>query len=102
MIVILMKYHGHSLQSAIDHVGKLCADTITNFEQSKGCVPSWGPEINDMVKGYIQGLQDWIVGYVKYPKKKKIPFLPHLTFNPPSTDLFTGASKPTDTLAPTA
>lgn len=62
MIVILMRYHKHSLQSAVDHVGKLCAETIDSFEKHKSLVPSWGPEIDDMVKRYIQGLQDWIVG----------------------------------------
>jgi hypothetical protein len=64
MIVILMKYHNHTLQSAMDYVGKLCSETIDNFERQKGQVPSWGPEVDDMVARYIQGLQDWIVGYV--------------------------------------
>jgi hypothetical protein len=93
MIVILMKYHGHSLQSAIDHVGKLCADTINNFERSRGLVPSWGPEIDDMVKGYIQGLQDWIVGYVK-----RLSFYFSTSGIDSYPDLFTGASKLTGTL----
>jgi hypothetical protein len=62
MIVILMKYHGHTLQSAIDYVGQLCSDTIDNFEHYKSLVPSWGPEMDDSVAQYIQGLQDWIVG----------------------------------------
>jgi hypothetical protein len=64
MIVILMKYHNHTLQSAMDYVGNLCSETIDNFERLKGQLPSWGPEIDDMVARYIQGLQDWIVGYV--------------------------------------
>jgi len=35
MICILMKYHGHSLQSAVDHVGDLCAKTIDTFSANK-------------------------------------------------------------------
>ncbi|KAF9449584.1 terpenoid synthase [Macrolepiota fuliginosa MF-IS2] len=62
MIVILMKYHDHNLQSAVDYVGNLCAETIDSFQKHKGLVPSWGPEVDDMVVRYIQGLQDWIVG----------------------------------------
>lgn len=62
MIVILMKFHKHTLQSAVDRVGELCAETIDQFEHHKGLIPSWGPEIDDMVAHYIQGLQDWIVG----------------------------------------
>ncbi|KAF8163642.1 isoprenoid synthase domain-containing protein [Crassisporium funariophilum] len=62
MIVILMVYHGHTLQSAIDYVGDLCAQTIDTFSANKKKLPSWGPEIDDMVERYVQGLQDWIVG----------------------------------------
>jgi hypothetical protein len=64
MITILMKYHGHSLQSAVDEVADRCAKTIEEFERQRALVPSWGPEVDDMVTQYIQGLQDWIVGYV--------------------------------------
>jgi len=62
MVVILMKHHKHSLQSAVDYVGQLCVDTIDNFERYKKLVPSWGAEVDKMVAAYIQGLQDWIVG----------------------------------------
>lgn len=62
MIVILMTYHGHTLQSAVDYVGDLCQQTIDSFCENKTKLPSWGPEIDDMVARYVQGLQDWIVG----------------------------------------
>jgi len=62
MICILMKYHGHTLQSAVDYVGELCAETIDTFSANKAKIPSWGPEVDDMVARYVQGLQDWIVG----------------------------------------
>ncbi|KAJ3516644.1 hypothetical protein NLJ89_g985 [Agrocybe chaxingu] len=64
MIVILMEYHGHTLQSAVDYVGELCAQTIDTFCENKERLPSWGPEIDDMVARYVKGLQDWIVGQV--------------------------------------
>jgi len=62
MIVILMKYHGLDLQGAVDYVGNLCSQTIDTFIENKANLPSWGPEIDDMVARYVQGLQDWIVG----------------------------------------
>ncbi|KAF9469373.1 terpenoid synthase [Collybia nuda] len=62
MIVILMKYHGHDLQSAIDYVGNLCAQTIDAFNENKSRLPSWGAEVDEMVGRYLKGLQDWIVG----------------------------------------
>jgi len=62
MIVILMNYHGHTLQSAIDFVGELCRQTIDAFVENRKLLPSWGPNIDNMVDGYVQGLQDWITG----------------------------------------
>ena len=64
MIVILMMHQGYTLQGAVDHVGELCAQTITSFIENRTKVPSWGPEIDPMVQRYIDGLQDWIVGWV--------------------------------------
>lgn len=62
MIVILMHYQGLTLQEAVDYVGDLCAQTIDAFIQNKNDLPSWTPEIDDMVEKYVKGLQDWIVG----------------------------------------
>jgi hypothetical protein len=64
MIVILMQQQGHTLQSAVDFVGDLCEHSIKSFSSNREKIPSWGPEIDDMVRRYVQGLQDWIVGYV--------------------------------------
>jgi hypothetical protein len=62
MIVILMRHHGHDLQSAIDYVGNLCSQTIDTFNENRTRLPSWGAEVDDMVERYLKGLQDWIVG----------------------------------------
>jgi len=59
-----MHYHGLTLQEAIDYVGNLCEATINAFMENKERLPSWGAEIDQMVANYVQGLQDWIVGYV--------------------------------------
>ena len=64
MIVILMRYHGLTLQEAVDYVGTLCSETIDAFVENKKRIPSWGAEIDTMVQKYVMGLQDWIVGYV--------------------------------------
>ena len=59
-----MRYHGLTLQEAVDYVGNLCEETINAFIENKKRIPYWGPEIDDMVQIYVKGLQDWIVGYV--------------------------------------
>ncbi|KAF7337860.1 Terpene cyclase [Mycena venus] len=62
MITILMKYHGHTLQSAFDYVGELCRLTIDAFQRDRATLPSWGPEIDEKVERYVQGLEAWIAG----------------------------------------
>ncbi|KAJ6531101.1 terpenoid synthase [Mycena capillaripes] len=62
MIVILMNFHGHTLQSAVDYVGDLCRSTIDTFQRDRESIPSWGPEIDEMVQRYVEGLEAWIVG----------------------------------------
>ncbi|KAJ7029378.1 terpenoid synthase [Mycena alexandri] len=62
MITILMKYHDHTLQTAVDYVGELCRSTINTFIQDRASVPSWGPDIDKMVEQYLDGLEAWIVG----------------------------------------
>ncbi|KAJ7481069.1 terpenoid synthase [Mycena galericulata] len=62
MIVILMEFHGHTLQTAVDYVGELCRTTIDTFQRNRTSLPSWGPEIDEMVGRYVLGLEAWIVG----------------------------------------
>ncbi|KZT27334.1 terpenoid synthase [Neolentinus lepideus HHB14362 ss-1] len=71
MVVILMKYHNHTLQSAIDYVGGLCRETINTFIENKTKVPSWGPEVDKDVAGYVHGLQEWIVGSLHWSFQTK-------------------------------
>lgn len=63
MIPILQTYHGMDLQEAVDYVGEMCRVTIDAFVENKKRIPSFGcPKLDRDVAGYVQGLQDWIVG----------------------------------------
>lgn len=62
MIVIMMYHHGMTLQEAVDFVGALCKKSIDRFVEDRARLPSWGPEIDEQVEVYVQGLADWIVG----------------------------------------
>jgi len=62
MIVIMMRYHGMTLQEAVDFVGDLCKKSIDRFTEDRARLPSWGPETDAQVQVYVQGLADWIVG----------------------------------------
>ncbi|EJD02130.1 terpenoid synthase [Fomitiporia mediterranea MF3/22] len=63
MIIILETRYGMELQDAMDYVGEMCRVTMENFVANKARVPSFGcPQLDRDVAGYVQGLQDWIVG----------------------------------------
>ena len=63
MIVIFMEHYGYTLQEAVDHVGEMCRETIQTFVENQKRIPSFGDEKLDKdVAGYVEGLQNWIVG----------------------------------------
>ncbi|KAM6496752.1 Isoprenoid synthase domain containing protein [Amanita muscaria] len=66
LVTVVMKNNGCSLQDAIDCVGELCNSCIDRFERDCRRLPSWGPEIDDLVAKYIIGLQDWMSSVVQW------------------------------------
>lgn len=53
---------GLGLQQAVDRIGELCKQTIDAFIENQARVPSWGDDIDQDVKLYVNGLQEWIAG----------------------------------------
>ena len=53
---------GLSLQQAVDRIGDLCKQTIDTFIEDQARVPSWGDDVDNDVRLYVNGLQEWIVG----------------------------------------
>ncbi|KXN82971.1 Alpha-muurolene synthase [Leucoagaricus sp. SymC.cos] len=62
MISVVMHYYNYGLQEAVDFVGQMRSQAMKNFNADREKLPSFGPEIDDMVQNYGQGLQDWIIG----------------------------------------
>lgn len=62
LVYILMHHHGHSLQSAVDEAAEMWRQTVEKFIENEKRLPSWGPEIDDMVQKYVTGLRDWSIG----------------------------------------
>lgn len=62
MIYILTYYHGYTLQGALDHAGDMWKQTMDKFIEDEKKIPSWGPEVDEMVQKYMSGLRDWCVG----------------------------------------
>ncbi|TBU21706.1 terpenoid synthase [Dichomitus squalens] len=62
MIVIVQHHEKLELQEAIDYVGDLCLGCIDRFDALRKALPSWGPEIDEQLNVYIDGLSDWMIG----------------------------------------
>lgn len=63
MIIILQQRYGMELQDAMNYVGEMYRVSMENFVENKARLPSFGsPELDRDVAGYVQGLQDWVVG----------------------------------------
>ncbi|KAF8635373.1 hypothetical protein AX15_000378 [Amanita polypyramis BW_CC] len=62
MISVVMKERGLDLQSAVDFVGDMCKQSIDRFNKERAELPCWGPDVDQEVTIYVQGLADWIVG----------------------------------------
>ena len=80
MIAIVMSTEHLPLQDAVDFVGTMCKAAIDRFIENKALLPSFSHldsvyptltlsgerrepgSIDEDVKKYVQGLQDWIVG----------------------------------------
>ena len=62
MIVVVQHQEKLELQEAIDYVGDLCFQCIDRYEMLRAELPSWGPEIDEQVRVYVEGLGDWMIG----------------------------------------
>jgi alpha-muurolene/germacrene-A/gamma-muurolene/(+)-delta-cadinol synthase len=66
MVAILMDHHGLDVQGAVGHTANLYRQTIHAFCKSRAELPSWGPEVDKDVSRYIQGLESWLSGSLRW------------------------------------
>ncbi|KAJ7883181.1 isoprenoid synthase domain-containing protein [Mycena olivaceomarginata] len=69
IVCVMMHEHGIDLQLAVNMVGKLCSDRMGDFIRLRAQLPLWGPTIDGMVRVYVDGLQDWMVGSLHWSFK---------------------------------
>ncbi|KAG6330576.1 hypothetical protein ID866_8515 [Astraeus odoratus] len=62
IVVVLMHAKGLDLQSALDYAGALVKSRMDNFEENRMLLPSWGEEVDRMVRIYVKGLADAVIG----------------------------------------
>ena len=62
LIAVMMKKYNLDIQSAVDRVGEICVDAMRKFLEAKDNFPSYGPEIDSQVQGYLHIMQSWMSG----------------------------------------
>ncbi|KAG2114146.1 isoprenoid synthase domain-containing protein [Suillus discolor] len=66
IVPVIMYERGLDLQGAMDYAGQMCKDAIQRFDSNRAMLPSWGEEVDRQVAIYIEGLQHWIAGSLRW------------------------------------
>ncbi|EPQ52751.1 terpenoid synthase [Gloeophyllum trabeum ATCC 11539] len=66
IVTVLMQAKNFTLQEASDYIGKYFTDLMQRFEADKKRLPSWGPEVDEAVAGYVRGMENWIIGNLEW------------------------------------
>ncbi|TFK38579.1 terpenoid synthase [Crucibulum laeve] len=61
-ITVIMREHKLNLQDAVNWIGRYADSCVDKFLSEMRHVPSFGPEIDEKVKIYIDGLGQWVRG----------------------------------------
>lgn len=66
VFVVMKSVDGCDVQTAMNKIGQLIMHRLGDYLDDKANLPSWGPEIDDDVKRYCQGLEDWVIGSLQW------------------------------------
>ncbi|KAF9256050.1 terpenoid synthase [Marasmius fiardii PR-910] len=69
MVTVAMNEFRCDLQTAMDHIGKLCMESMDRFVRERSKLPSWGPQTDQQVNIYLDGLADWMAGNIHWSFK---------------------------------
>ena len=61
--MVIMNQNNLDLQSAVDFVWPMCKESFDRFMDLKcNAIPSWSSEADEVVRIYVGGLLDWMIG----------------------------------------
>ena len=63
---MIKKERGVGLQEAFDVAGRFFKSYVEEFVTCKESLPSWGPEIDEAVSRYINGLECLVSGAIEW------------------------------------
>ena len=66
VVTILMRERQLSLQGAADAIGTEFSDLVRSFSTGRLELPSWGNDVDDALKSYVDSMEIWADGYLKW------------------------------------
>jgi len=66
LITVVGKEREIGLQEAFDVAGQLFQNNAEEFLRNKELLPSWGPEVDEVVSRYVTGLECWVGGSLEW------------------------------------
>lgn len=61
-VMTILKEKNINLQDAADAVGVRYKELVDGFIADEMSLPSWGPDMDRLVAGYVKGMKDWVIG----------------------------------------
>ncbi|KAI0706366.1 terpenoid synthase [Earliella scabrosa] len=66
LTTIIMHQFNVDVQEAFDKIGKWRQELTDQFLEAYGKLPSWGPEIDEEVRRYVDGMGNWVRGNIAW------------------------------------
>ncbi|KZT54879.1 terpenoid synthase [Calocera cornea HHB12733] len=66
IVISVMYEKGLGIQEAMDFVGEMFGAVVDKFLSVKASLPTWGPDVDQHVQHYIQGLEYWVIGSTEW------------------------------------
>ena len=66
MVTVVMKEKGVDIQDAINYLEERYNNTAKNFLEDMKDIPSFSEALDYLVSEYVQGMGDWVKGYLEW------------------------------------
>lgn len=60
LVTVVMRQHNKDVRGAMEWIAELHEKLVKQFLDTLKMLPSWGPQIDDQVARYVDGLGNWV------------------------------------------
>ncbi|KAJ3041265.1 hypothetical protein HDV00_009658 [Rhizophlyctis rosea] len=66
LVCVVMREKELDLQGAMDYCGGMMRRRYAEYQGEKERLPSWGEEVDGVVRRYLKGLEHWVIGVINW------------------------------------